>query len=233
MPADRQVVSRTSARVKALVVAVLAAGTLATAVLTIRLAIVVFATPADVWLVEVPALVQSDRTDHPMLRNRADQAAGLVSDPVLTIARLPDCPLAGNTDRTRPHCLAVIDDALAAGPSLGELWLERARTLLRSGERGTPLFHAMARSHDAGPREGWLATGRAILGIQLFPILPEYVRTGVIADLELTIPEERLVEPLVTAYLSNPLVAANVLTVLDRLPIETQRLFLQAVEART
>ncbi len=223
MPADRQVVSRQSARAKALMVAVLTAGTLVTAVLTIRLAIVVFATPADVWLVEVPALVQSGRTEDPVLRNRADQAAGLVSDPVLAIARLPDCPLAGDADRTRSRCLAVIDEALASGPSLGELWLERARTLLRSGERGTPLFQAMARSHDAGPREGWLATGRAILGIQLFPILPEYVRTGVIADLELTIPQERLVEP----------VAENFLTVLDRLPIETQRLFLEAVEART
>lgn len=202
-------------------------------VLSLRLGVVVASVPRDLWLVESPALVQPGRAEDAGLKIRAEQAAQLVDDPFLTVARLPGCAVPTGARPDVTACLTVIDEALATAPLSGELWLARARMLLQSGDRGPSFRQALSNAYAAGPREGWLAAQRALLGLQIFSVLPKSLQDQVVADLELVIASDTLSPTLVSAYLRNPLFSQNLLAVLDRLPLPTQRRFLAAVEART
>jgi hypothetical protein len=143
---------------------------------------------------------------------RAERIAARINDPGLFRARIRFCEVAGRPgveapDRTvdGDRCLAAIDGALAAAPASGELWLYKASVLVRRGEIGPAFFEALRNSFLTSRREGWIATGRVILGLRLLPLLPEDLVKIVQSDLVLVVDDPNLSKSLASVYASDEL----------------------------
>lgn len=179
----------------------LSAGLVATA----RLGAVLAATPASVWLVEYPRLVDLSTPVAPTVRSRADYLAAYLDDPALFHARQAACvPASENGANARGErgadCLTVIDDTLRSNPSSGELWLLKAQVLMSQTGVGDEIFEALRNSYRTTPREGWIAAERVLAGLRLYPLLPADLQQDVLSDLELVLSDYRLAQPLTQAY---------------------------------
>src|SRR5947209_5684107 len=165
-----------------IVLCVLFAGAVMGLIATLRLAAVVAATPARLWLVEYPRLVDLSAPPPQSVSERADALAQYLRDAALFSARAKACAHINDLPRV-PPCLAVIDDALRASPSSGELWLFRARVVLQSSGLDEPFLFALRRSYQSAPREGWIAAERVVLGLRLYPLLPPDLQRRAESDL--------------------------------------------------
>lgn len=165
--------------------ACLAAG----AVATVRLGVSVAATPRPLLLVEPVRYIDLSVHADSGTVARADAAVSLLDDAGFIRARIEHCRAEEGRPVDPATCLAVVDDALRAAPSSGELWLLRASLLAKFEEFGTPLHAALRNSFAVAPLEGRIVVPRLGLELRLYPILPaalqEQARTdlgGVLAD---------------------------------------------------
>ena len=186
--------------VLALAVVGISVGTLA----TLRLAAVVSGTPVNLWLESYPRLLGGKVQEATGWRSRAESLAPLLGDPALMRAQLETCLAYGESGSARAansaDCVKGIDNALQLAPFSGELWLEKARQLLLGGEFGEPVFETLRVAYRVAPREGWIASGRVVLGLRMFPLLPSDLQGRVKDDLGIVLANEQLSAPLVDAY---------------------------------
>lgn len=177
------------------------------ALATLRLAAVVLATPTTLWLQSYPRLLDGGRQDDAGWRSRAKSLTPLLNDPALMRARLEICVPESETDAARAaesgSCLLEIDNALRLTPTAADLWLVKAHLLLAGGEFGEPVFDALRVSYRVAPREGWIAAGRVVIGLRIFPLLPADLQDRVKHDLAIVLTYPTLSAPLVEAYTSD------------------------------
>lgn len=178
-------------------------------VAVVRLAAVVAATPAARLLVDTPQLVDPALPVSERTRARADFLSHLVSDAKLAPAILAACTTSpGATEGSEEAsaspvpaaCLDAIDGVLDAAPYSGELWLYRAAVLVSSGDVGPDAMTALRRSYLTTRREGWIASGRVVLGLRLYPLLPADLRQSVRGDLAIVAANPALAAPVIAAY---------------------------------
>jgi hypothetical protein len=203
----------------------------------LRLGAVVSATPASLWLDPYPRLVDPASPVDDATRSRAEFLAGVLGDASLMRGAIDLCIRgatasvgAGETESAR--CLSIIDQALRSMPSSGELWLARARLLLVDGHDGEPVFEALRNSYRVSAREGWIAGGRVVLGLRIFPLLPPDLRERVKDDFRLVMTHPSLSAALVGAYAADPGLRQTAAPVLLGLPDDDVREFAELVHDR-
>jgi hypothetical protein len=138
--------------------------------------------------------------------------ASVIDDPALVIARYPGCDSAG-----APDCLALIEDGLRTAPYSGELWLAKAAALLKARRVDNSLFEALRMSYRTSRKEGWVASGRVLLGLRLYPVLPPDLAKDVDGDLALVIQYDQFSGVLTTAYTAENSLRKAAQPALDRL----------------
>lgn len=207
-------------------------------VATMRLAAVVAASPVAVWSIVYPRLVDATVPVDPETQSRALWLSGLISDPALFRSELPLClgdadvQTEGQTaNGNGGNCLALIDDALRAAPSNGELWLFKASMMISRGDFGESTFNALRNSFRVAPVEGWIASGRVVLGLRLYSALPADLQDRVDQDLRLVLRFPTLVRPLAEAYASDSLLRASAAPVLRGLPGDLMQAFVGNIQS--
>ena len=177
------------------------AGLILAVVSVVRLFAVIAGTPQAQWLVEDPRLVDEQAVD-PEAEARAAAVSRFVSDARLDAAALAACasPERVRSPATNAECLRQVDTTLRASPSSGELWLYRAQLLLETGNLGAAFTDSLRNSYRVAPREGWLAAGRVVLGLRVFPLLPAELQAEVHSDLDMVLAYTPLMKLLVGTY---------------------------------
>jgi hypothetical protein len=174
----------------------------------VRLALVVTATPRSIWLDEYPRLADPARVVAAATTQRADFLAGLINDPALVSARVGECTVisgpSGPDTGALAGCLAVIAAGQAGSPTSGELWTFRAAALAGSGNFGPDFRDALGNSYRVASREGWIAAGRVVLGMRLYPLLPAELQNDVVHDLHRILRYPELSQTLVDQYVVDP-----------------------------
>jgi hypothetical protein len=209
-------------------------------VVTARLGLVVAATPSSLWLQAQPPLADVNAPPDARASAVARAVAPFVDDPALLRGELDDCrapdPVAENDKQSRAErnarCLTAVDRALAADPASSELWLFKADRLLRVAELNEAI-EALRKSYVTGAREGWIASGRVVLGLQLLPLLSTDLKTAVGNDLRLVIQYPEFGEPLLAAYASNAALRQTAQPAMEELPRELLDSFVARVRARS
>ena len=173
-----------------------------------RLGAVVLATPSSIWLDEYPRLADPGRLVSAKTLGFADSLVNLVNDPMPVTVRVSACAQVPGQpvvqDAALATCLAVLDTGTRASPALGELWAYKADVLARAGRFGADMQEALRRSYEAGAHEGWIAAGRVVLGLRLFPLLAGDLQGHVLDDLHLVLQSEALSGPVIDEYAHNP-----------------------------
>jgi hypothetical protein len=206
---------------------------------TARLALVVRSTPASHWLVEIPVLADPGIVDR-RLTERAEWTAGIVSDPALVTARLAPCRAAMDValekrdfpslDAATNACVAIVEEALAANPVSGELWLERARLLLNGGQYHEPLLDSLRRSFEVARHEGWIASDRVPIGIRVYQLLPDDLRADLHDDVRLVLTDYRLADPMIRSVLASATFRETAVSILEQLSPAEKQTFLDLVK---
>lgn len=126
--------------------------------------------------------------------------------------------------------MALIDTALGADPSNGELWLYKVTSrLVRQRKLGSVSFDALRNSYFAAPIEGWIAAERVILGLRLYPVLPEDLQALVDRDLRLVLKSGQLAQRLIEAYASDSSLRAAATVPLRALPADLMSRFVKRI----
>ena len=208
------------------VLVVTLAGLLVGAGASLRLAAVVSATATNQRLVEYPRWVDPSARVDSGTQARAEWLAHFFRNPAIYAVGLTHCvfvelPSAdGQTDRLSTACETVLDEVIRSNPSSGELWLFKARALLRTGRPMHSVADALGNSYFVTPNEGWIAGGRVVLGMALFPLLPADLQQHVKSDLENVLEYPRLSEGLISRYLGDPAFRRAAAPVLQGLPAD-------------
>lgn len=168
------------------------------ALATLRLALVVAGTPRSSWLDEYPRMIEPDLAVSPAVLARTTAVSRVAADPSLARVQLAACRPANEI------CRNEVDDALRVDPSSSELWSYRASLFVRTLDFREELYRSLRSSYVTGPREGWIAGGRVIFGLGLYPVLPEDLRGKVVGDLDLVLRNASLSGPLVERYATDP-----------------------------
>lgn len=229
------------ARVGVLVTVAVAA--LAGLAASARLGLIVLATPAPAWLADVSPLIGPASTADMTVRSLAARVADDLSDSALVRGRHAACAAeidaataAGDVPRRATAieaCLVAVDDGLAANPTSGELWLERARLLSLSGIFDERLQTALRQSYAASPHEGWIAASRVVLAFRLQPLLPAEFAPLAVRDLGAVLKSRALAAPLVEAYLADEALRPIVTPAVESVPdVEAQERFVSMVRGR-
>jgi hypothetical protein len=207
---------------------------------TARLALVVRATPPSQWLVEIPVLADPGADVDPRFTERAEWTAGIISDPALVTARLVPCRADMNAhledldfaglNAATDACVAILDEALAADPVSGELWLERAKLLLDGAQYGDLLLDSLRKSFQLARHEGWIASDRVPVGIRAYQLLPDDLRSDVREDVRLILTDYRLADPMVRSVLGNATFRETAISIVDQLSPEEKQTFLYLVK---
>jgi hypothetical protein len=197
-----------------------------------RLAILIGATPPALRLIDFHSLAAAGAPVDDVTQRRAEYAAGLLADAELVPARLAGCRLgsAASPQSGDPACLDIVDQGLAAYPSSGELWWERARLLYNQRNLGDAFVDALRKSYRSSPREGWIASSRVLVGLRVYSILPEDLREYVRSDVAAALSSDQYAEPLVAAVASDERLIATVLPIIESLPEGRQQNFLWLVQ---
>jgi hypothetical protein len=169
-----------------------------------RLGIAVMATPRPLLLVEPVRYVEASVRADPATVARADAAAAILNDAGLIRARVEHCRAEEGQAVDAAKCLAVVDDALRAAPSSGELWLLRASLLTQFGEFGAPLHVALRNSFAVAPLEGWIAVPRLALELRLYPVLPADLKEQARAELGAVLADPAQAHILAASYARDP-----------------------------
>ena len=232
-PASASVI-RPSRLARRLVLLLTAIGLSISVLTTARLAAVVAATPTDRWFAQDARLVDPSLIVAPSMQGRADALAHIIPDANLFRGRLPVCLAAiGDApppDATLRQCLAAVDQALKAAPASAELWLFKATMLLKSGNYGEETQAALRNSYETGPREGWIASGRVVLGLRIWAFLPSDLQDSVRGDFELVI-ENNLAGSVADAYATDLALRRAALPALQGLPNDVVDKFVSAVRS--
>jgi tetratricopeptide (TPR) repeat protein len=216
-------------------------GVVAILLTSARLALVVSATPQSLWLSEYPLLtVPAGRPVDAATVDRAERVSRLISDSHLVTARLAPCrstreaariaAVVEDFDNATTDCLRAIDAGLAADPASGELWYARSQLLFDLG-RLDEFVDSLRRSYRSAPREGWIISSRAVLGVSALPLLPEDLRADVRNDVDLALSDYRLADGLIAAVVADPKFRALALPIVEDLSADRQEWFLQRVRA--
>ena len=201
----------------------------------VRLAAMVWATPAAHLLLEDPRLVDMAVADDAAAAKRQLALTRWIDAPRLHVVALSSClkqmssapDAAGDGGR---RCQGEIDAALRLMPMSSELWLFKAQLLFRQGEFA-PMAEALTQSYKAGPREGWIAAGRVVLGLRVYPLLPAKLQDLVLDDLKMAIANPDLSTLLVQAYYSDSTLRQSAKPVLERLNAQELEEFLHRVHS--
>ncbi len=193
---------------------------------TARLALVVAGTPPATWLQEYVRLADPSAATDARLAARAASLSGVIPDPMLYPAQMAPCGSRGEAD---PKCLAIIDAALKTAPASGDLWFYKAWTLMRNGDFSDKLLDALRNSYRVAPREGWIASGRVVLGMKIYPILPDDLQADARNDLALVVEAGQLAQPLASAYLADEALRNAAAEPIKALPAELIERFVRRV----
>lgn len=225
--------NRPSRSARRLVLLLTAIGLSISVLTTARLAAVVAATPTDRWFAQDARLVDPSLVVAPSMQGRADALAHVIPDANLFRGRLPVCLAAiGDAAPDAPlrQCLEAIDQALKAAPASAELWLLKATMLLKAGNYGEETQAALRNSYETGPREGWIASGRVVLGLRIWAFLPSDLQDSVRGDFKLVL-ENNLAEAVADAYATDLALRRAALPALQGLPNEMVDKFVSAVRS--
>jgi len=172
--------------------------------LVVRLAVVVAATPSDLWLSEFEPVATNQRP--PSVDGWAAQAAEWVRDPAIARALIGDCVAQSVTPdaEIRERCMDAISYGLAALPASSELWLAQARLLANQGVLDEPFATALRNSYSTGTREGWIASERLPFALRRRAFLPNDLTDDIGGDVALILGNRSLAGPLIQAYIADP-----------------------------
>jgi hypothetical protein len=204
----------------------------------LRLGVLVAATPTSLWLDAHPRLVDFSEPPNALSEAVAETVSRLVEDPALIRSRLSDCrsdngatgDSAGERALRSQRCLDLIDQALQTIPSSGELWLFRADRLLRAGQTDLAIV-SLRNSYATTAREGWIASGRVVVGLQIYPLLPADMQESVEADLRLVLHYPQFAELVAEAYKKNGALRRASASALQRLPSDLLDRFVATVRS--
>jgi len=169
---------------------------IAASFLTLRLILVVAATPAELWLERYVPVAGPGNPP-------ADLSPGWLHDPAIVRTELAECQ-AGARNRGTAACLAAVDHGLTLQPLSSELWLERARILVALGTMDDELVAALARSYATGPREDWIAATRLPFALTLLAFLPDEMIADLGRDVETVVANRAAAGPLISAFIADP-----------------------------
>lgn len=201
------------------------------AVAVVRLGAMTASSPPASWLVEIPPVMGDSAFDDAAAARRASIVAAWVSDPATLAARFGQCradlaaPLA---PQSMDYCIALIDGGLRMAPGSGELWLGKAVWLLQTKAPIGDVLQSLEASFRVAPREAWIAAGRVILGLRLYPLLTPELQQHVRDDLELVL-KTNYYMPLVAAYIAEPTLRQAAAPALESLSEVRLALFLDQV----
>ncbi|MCC6736285.1 MAG: hypothetical protein IT534_09175 [Bauldia sp.] len=167
-----------------------------------RLLLVTVATPSDIWLSEFTPMVAA--ADTAVASPIANLVAPIVRDPAVVRTRLMECTARDVPRELANPCLAVVEEGLAILPTSAELWLERARVLATDGLFDDRFFESLRKSHDASPREGWIAAQRLPFLLRHASRLPPDLTELMAADLMMVLGDWDLAAPVARAYVTDP-----------------------------
>ncbi len=176
----------------------------ASSIAIVRLGVSVAASPTSLLLVEPVRYIEPSVRADPATVARADAAALMFDDAGLIRSRSEHCRRGEGKAIDQAKCLAVVDDALRASPSSGELWLLRATLLAQFGELGEPLRTALRNSFTVAPLEGWIAVPRLGLELSLYPVLPAELREQARSDLGRVLADPVQAHMLAARYARDP-----------------------------
>ena len=174
------------------------------AALLVRLAVVVAATPSDLWLTEFEPIAITQRA--PVADHWVEQAAEWISDPAIARALTGDCVAQSVTPNPdiRTRCMDAIDYGLAATPASSELWLAKARLLANQGVLDEKFAVALRNSYSTGTLEGWIASERLPFALRRRAFLPSDLADDIGGDVALVLSNRSLAGPLIQTYIADP-----------------------------
>ena len=171
-------------------------------VLAGRMAVAVMATPVSLWTVEFNPLATA--SEPPAVSAVVANAPNWVSDPAVARGWINGCVSTALTATAAASCLEAVDYGLASSPLSAELWLSRARLLVRQGILDDRMTEALANSFAVGPFEAWVASDRLPFALQMRSFLPPEMISDVGRDVALVIPNRNSSGPLIAAFIADP-----------------------------
>ncbi len=202
-----------------------------------RLALVVAATPTDLWLSEFEPTTASDH--QPATTGWAVRAADWINDPAIARALIGNCIDQSTVPDAvfRERCGAAMDYALAIQPTSSELWLAKARLLSNQGILGEEFADALRNSYATGAREGWIAAERLPFALRRRQFLPDDFVNAIGDDVALVLANRSLAGPLVESYIADPFLREETWDIIEQFATLDQQEDLvswlqQAVDAR-
>jgi hypothetical protein len=217
-----------------------AVGAMVAALATIRLAAIIWATPMAIWAEAYPPLFDPTVKVDPGTERWALWLSSRIADAGLIRATSSVClglaqGQGGSVSPQRADdptaCLTEINKALLASPSNSELWFFKASMLAAEGEFDEAMMNALRNSYRTAPVEGWIASGRVILGLRLFPVLAPELQERVRSDLKLVLGEPPLSQPLVDAYSKDSTLRASAALPLRALSADEMQMFVSMVHS--
>ena len=200
---------------------------------SLRLLVIVAATPSSLWLSEFPALLPQPDAASERMQARAEGVSRYISDSALFTARYQRCRGTTLSRRGVEGCLTILSDALRSYPTSSELWLEQASLFDRAGDEAA-FLQALGMSYEFGSREFWVARQRAPLALIRWNSLPASTQASAAYDVRMLTSIEAGIEYLAGVYAGNPELQDRLTRVLagepgiaDRLPALMQRLATQ------
>jgi hypothetical protein len=204
----------------------------------VRLGAIVASTPPSTWLAEFNALVRPRLAVDPAIRERAVLVGRYIDDPALMLARYPGCdsqPAAADAGvaATESACLAIIEETLGQAPYSGELWYAKGLWLARAGQVDETLFESLRMSYRTAPLEGWIASGRVLLGLRLYAELPDDLKQRVGDDLVLVLQYDQFSDALTSSYAADEAFRKLAQPALEKLTPQQLRAFIDLVRWKT
>lgn len=184
--------------------------------LTLRLAVVVSATPSDLWLSEFEPLASAQRP--PVNDGWAARAAEWISDPGIARALIGNCVAESVTPNpeARARCMTAVDYGLDALPGSSELWFAKASLLANQGILDERFAEALLNSYSTGALEGWLAADRLPFALRRRGFLPDDISDEIGGDVALVLANRALASPLIQAYIADPFLRDATWEIIER-----------------
>lgn len=185
------------------------------ALIAVRMAAVLAATPSQYWLEEFVPLTRGEAGGTVI---PADGLTGLIDDPALARSLIGDCiaESASPLSEVRDECFSAISYGLAASPASSELWFALARYYVAIGALDERLAGALEASYATGPREGWIAAERLPFALRMVEFLPDSLISEIGRDISLVVSNRQLATPLIEAYIANPFLRVSSWPVIEQ-----------------
>jgi hypothetical protein len=155
-------------------------------------------------------------------------AQSIFSLPENELARYAACRDNGNS-----NCSTLIRSILEQRPADGRLWLEYARSVTTENGLDSEAIHALHRSFELAPREGWLREQRARFTLSIWPGLSTELREKAGDEIIRGMANPFFADFLAEFYVDRFLARKTITTLLEKAPVADQRRVLSLITTKT